>query len=146
MLLRVLFLPPAGWFTHYTRKKKELERKSCEVGLAQKGRKKYVDSIFGPNGALMFGTDHASLSDMMSYIADCHEEHVARNIRRLFPMLAEHMKATERQGLVIQTKLWTNNNCESINKVLNSYTYWQPLKRPERVPTLEEAVNVQRDS
>ena len=114
-----------------------------KVGLAQKNRKVIVVSIFGPNGTLMSETDHASLSDMMSHIADCHEDHVARYIRRLIPMLAEHMQATERQGLVIQTKLWTNNNCESINKVLKSYTSWKPLKLPELVPTLEEAVNAQ---
>ena len=104
----------------------------------KKNRKVIVDSIFGPNGALMSETDHASLSDMMSHIAECHEDHVARYIRRLIPMLAEHMQATERQGLVIQTKLWTNNNCESINNVLKSYTSWKPLKLPELVPTLEE--------
>ena len=91
----------------------------------------------------MSETDHASLSDMISHIADCHEDHVARYIRRLIPMLAEHMQATERQGLLTQTKLWTNNNCESINNVLKSYTSWKPLKLPELVPTLEEAVNAQ---
>ena len=114
--------------------------------LRKKNRKVIVDSIFGPNGALMSETDHASLSDMMSHIADCHEDHVARYIRRLIPMLAEHIQTTERQGLVIQTKLRKNNNCESINNVLKSYTSWKPLKLPELVPTLEEAVNVQRDS
>ena len=59
-------------------------------------------TLFGPNGVLMSETDHASLFHMMSHIADCHEDHVARYIRQLIPMLAEHMQATERQGLVIQ--------------------------------------------
>ena len=95
------------------------------------------------SGALMLETDHASLSDMMSHTADCHEEHVVRYIRRLIAMLAEHMQATERQGLVIQTTLWTNNNCESINNVLKLYTSCKPFKLPELVPTLGEAVNAQ---
>ena len=81
------------------------------------------------------------LSDMMSHIVDCHEDHFARYIRRLIPMLAEHMQVTERQGLVIQTTLWINNHCESIKNVLKSYTSWKLLKLPELVPTLEEAVN-----
>ena len=143
MLLRVLFLPPAGWFALHAKKNLNANLAN-KIGLAQKKNNKViVDSIFGPNGALMSETDHASLSDMMFHIADCHENHVARNIRRLIPMLAEHMQATERQGLLIQTKLWTNNNCESINNVLKSYTSWKPLKLPELVPTLEEAVNAQ---
>ena len=67
-----------------------------------------------------------------------------RYIRRLIPMLAEHvMQATERHGLMIQTTLWTKNNCRSINNVLKSYTSWKPLKLPELVPTLEEADNAQ---
>ena len=74
-------------------------------GLAQKDRKVIVDSVFGPNGSLMSETEHASFSDMITHIADCHKDHVARYIRRLITMLAEHMKATERQGLVIQTTL-----------------------------------------
>ena len=98
-----------------------------KVGLAQKD--------------CLSETDHASLCDMMSHIADCHEDHVARDIRRLIPMLTEHMRVPERRGLVIQTTLWKNNNCESINSVLKSYTSWKPLKPPELVPTLEEAVN-----
>ena len=132
---------------HTTREKKNNLNTNLanKVGLAHKDRKVIVDSIFGPNGALMSETDHASLSDMMSHLADCHEDHVARYLKRLFPMLAEQMQATERQGLVIQTTLWTNNNCESIKNVLKSYTSWKPLKLPELVPTLEEAVNVQRD-
>ena len=69
-----------------------------KVGLAKKHRKVIVDSVFGPNGALMSDTDHASLADMMSHIADCHEDHVARYFRRLISVLAEHMQATERLG------------------------------------------------
>ena len=143
MLLRVLFLPPAGWFAHYTRKKNLNANLANKVGFAQKDRKIIVDPVFGPNGALMSETDHASLSDMMSHIADCHEDHVVNYIRRLIPMLAEHMQATERQELVIQTTLWTNNNCESINNVLKSYTSCKPVKLPELVPILEEAANAQ---
>ena len=89
----------------------------------------------------MSETDHASLSDIVFYIADCYEDHAARYIRRLIPILAEHMQATERQGLVVQTTLWTYNNCESINNVVKSYTSWKSLKRPELVPPLEEAAN-----
>ena len=114
-----------------------------KVGLAQKDRKVIVDSDSGPNETLMSETDHASLSDIMSHIADCHEDHFARYIRRLIPMLAENMQATERLGLVIQTTLWTNNNCESINNVPKSYTSWKPLKLPELVPTIAEAANAQ---
>ena len=144
MLLRVLFLPPAGWFAHYTRKKQNLNvNLANKVGLAQKNRKVIVDSIFGPNGALMSETDHGSLSDMMSHIAHCHEDHVARYIRRLIPMLADYMQAKQSQGVVIQTTLWTNNNCESIINVLKSNTSWKLLKLPEMVPTLKEAVNAQ---
>ena len=126
-----------------TREKKNLTANLAnKVGLAQKDRKIIVESVFGPNGALMSETDHASLSDMMSHIADCYEDHVARYIRRFIPMLAEHMQATERQGLVIQTTLWTNNNCESIKNVLKSYTSWKSFKLPVLVPTLAEAANV----
>ena len=112
-----------------------------KVVLAQKDRKVIVDSVFGPNGALMSETDHASLADMTSHIADCHQEHVARYIRRLIPTLDEHMHASERQRLVIQTTLWII--IASINNVLKSYTSWKPLKLPGLVPTLEEAVNAQ---
>ena len=62
MLLRVLFLPPAGWFAHYTRKKILNASLADKVGLAQKDRKVIVDYVFGPNGALVSETDHASLS------------------------------------------------------------------------------------
>ena len=151
MLLRMLFLPPAC-FSYlrqaglHTKREKNLNANLAnKVGLAQKDRKGIVVFVFGPNGALMSETDHASLSlsDMMSHIADCYEEHVARYIRRLIPILAEHMQATERQGLVIHATLWTKNNCQIINNVLKSYTSWKPLKLPELVPTLEEAANAQ---
>ena len=39
---------------------------------------------------------------------------------------------------MIQTKLWTNNNCESVNNVLKSYTSWKPLKLPELVQPLKK--------
>jgi hypothetical protein len=63
-----------------------------KVGLAQKDRKAIVDSVFGPTGALMSETDHASLSDMMTHTADCHANIVARYIVRLIPLLAEHLE------------------------------------------------------
>jgi hypothetical protein len=65
-----------------------------------------------------------------------------RFLTKLATQLAQNIRVLARPGLAATT-LWTNNNCESVNHVLNATVSWKSLKLVELIHKLHNIVVAQ---
>ena len=111
-----------------------------KIGINDKDRNCLLSVIFGSNGLV-----NASDSFEFNYLAD--------DLCSNFPYFENYFNTRLRQRLedhVLQPKiqlkherLWTNNNCESINHVFKKAIEWKPQPIPELTVKLMNVVRVQ---
>ena len=113
------------------------------VGIPQRERNEISKSIFGENGIVNADS---------SFTFDCKSRDVLKKVSK-FPKFAEyfrkHLKPTLENYVNIPnrgthySKLWTNNNCESINHIIKMDADWKSYKTPELITLLHEITLLQ---
>ena len=66
-----------------------------------------------------------------------------KSIEHMSLLLVENAKGFERTGLHVASRLWTKNNCESLNHCLKLTVSWRSLKLVELVSKLHDIVKSQ---
>ncbi|GFO30826.1 hypothetical protein PoB_005733100 [Plakobranchus ocellatus] len=75
--------------------------------------------IFAPSGIVATSNSHVEVEDrFLSLIDTIDNAQIRLLLERLSPLMVENAKASDRPGLCMDSALWTNSNCESINHVL----------------------------
>ncbi|CAG2210310.1 unnamed protein product [Mytilus edulis] len=111
-----------------------------KVGCNDKDRLQIIDNIFGSNGLVT--TDDSVEFDLKSNeIAEKYPQFATYFKANLKYRLFDHVSVPMKQ-LKNQDRLWTNNNCESINHVFKKSINWKPLSLQDLVTNLHDITKV----
>lgn len=116
-----------------------------KVGITQGTRKKMVDEVFGRQGLVSLH-DTLAFEEKASAIRQDHLEQfpdfVSYFDNQVKGRIFEYVVKPNRKNPTTSNRLWTNNNCESLNHVLKQVTKWQPKKTPDLVRCLYDAAHI----
>lgn len=115
-----------------------------KVGLDQKSRLAVCQKIFGLNGLLQCDdsvTFDTRMQLFLDHLASLNNNSVIQYMtKRVLPIIKQQSCTTNMLSL---DSIWTNNNCESMNKVLKLACDWKEQKLPMLVTVLNNVVNFQ---
>jgi hypothetical protein len=105
---------------------------SCIPGL--------ISKLFGTTG-LSSALDTVEFDDKAREISRDHPEFDPYFQTHLKDRLREYVNIPKRQ--LRHDRLWTNNNCESMNHIFKRAVNWTPKSIPELIQNLHDIVKVQ---
>ncbi|KAG0724914.1 hypothetical protein GWK47_039633 [Chionoecetes opilio] len=113
---------------------------SHQVGASSKDRNKITDDIFGTDGLInLDSTFHfeQKANDLQNLTATDYPKFNKYFEGRVKNLLLDNVNGPHRTDN--HTRLWTNNNCESMNNQLKLSVDWKPKKLPDLI----EAIHLQ---
>ena len=106
-------------------------------------RNNIMSAIFGDDGLV-------SADDTFNFEAKSLQvKEVAENYKQFVEYYDHHLKprissfVTEANRRINTKKLWTNNNAESMNRVMKAVVNWKPQSTPELIQKLYDMVDFQ---
>ena len=110
------------------------------LGCNDKLRSDVISMIFGSSG-LVSADDSFEFDTKSKDLTDKVPEFASYFNRRLKDRLRDHVIKPNTQ--LKHDRLWTNNNCESVNHVFKKAIDWKPQQLQPLIRSLHDVVNVQ---
>ena len=114
-----------------------------KVGLCDTDKTKIMKDIFGKDGlvesddSLVFDCRLHAVQETIDNLAPQFKKHFTNDI---VPLLKNNIDISQKVGLLLPARSWTNNNSESINHVLKQAINWKPQPLPDLITSLHDAV------
>ncbi|KAK3096736.1 hypothetical protein FSP39_002786 [Pinctada imbricata] len=115
------------------------------AGIPPNSRRPLANLIFGERG-LVNANDTFEFESRSEQIIDaCGENEKFKDYfrRNLQPKLLKHVNIPKRKNTDMKTKLWTNNNSESMNNLLKLSVDWRPQTTPDLIVKLYSVTKLQ---
>jgi hypothetical protein len=109
------------------------------LGSIDKQRSDIISKLFGSNG-LVAAEDSFEFESKSENLISENPEFARYFDSRLKNRLLEHVNKPKKQ--LQHERLWTNNNCESMNHVFKRAVDWKPQPLPELVRSLNDVVRI----
>ncbi|CAG2235671.1 unnamed protein product [Mytilus edulis] len=111
-----------------------------KIGINDKERSNLMSEIFGPTGLVNASdiSDYNYLADNLSSKYSSFANYFNSNLR---DRLEDYVRQPKVQ--LKHDRLWTNNNCESMNHVFKKAVEWKPQPIPDLATKLMDIVRVQ---
>ena len=110
-------------------------------GSTDKQRSDIISKLFGNNG-LAAAEDSFEFESKSENLISENPEFARYFDSRLKNRLLEHEHVNKPKKQLQHERLWTNNNCESMNHVFKRAVDWKPQPLPELVSSLNDVVRI----